>query len=171
MLPRRHHAAAALCLAIIALFIVSHRRQANFILDGKRQPTLGAGGIAVAHGSRNAAGNILFEFSRGQIPVNYAFTSVGGFRAGGSMIPEIRGVASLRTSEHSWLPWTAGGRAISIIYIPLWPTLLLAMPLAVYSIRRWRRIPAGHCPHCRYDLRALPPHSPCPECGRTRDSR
>jgi hypothetical protein len=37
------------------------------------------------------------------------------------------------------------------------------------SRRTWRRLrtPPGLCPHCRYDLHATPPDSPCPECGHT----
>jgi hypothetical protein len=53
------------------------------------------------------------------------------------------------------------------ITLPLWiPLALTALPAALL----WRsrlRPPPGHCQHCRYDRRSLPPAAPCPECGRT----
>lgn len=53
--------------------------------------------------------------------------------------------------------------------VPLW---LPALCFATLTLWLWwpflRRIPRGHCPHCFYDLRSLPPNSPCPECGRAR---
>jgi hypothetical protein len=60
--------------------------------------------------------------------------------------------------RHGWalpfLPWM------------LWPWIVPAawlVPLAVRSRRRQRRMVAGHCPECGYDLRATPQR--CPECG------
>lgn len=46
--------------------------------------------------------------------------------------------------------------------------LLFAISAPLATRRAWRafRTPPGHCPHCRYDLRATPPGRPCPECGR-----
>ncbi len=35
------------------------------------------------------------------------------------------------------------------------------------SVRRLRRRRAGRCPACAYDLRGLPPGTPCPECGKS----
>lgn len=61
---------------------------------------------------------------------------------------------------------------------PLWPNFLLdatifaaAWSLILFSppaLRRARRRRAGRCIHCGYDLRALDPGLPCPECGRRR---
>lgn len=53
------------------------------------------------------------------------------------------------------------------VFIPYWLIVLLtATPLlfAWRKHRRLRRVPAGHCPHCGYDLRATP--NRCPECGQ-----
>jgi hypothetical protein len=59
---------------------------------------------------------------------------------------------------------------------PVWPGLLgntatftaawLLAFLIPPLIRRALRKRRGSCPHCAYDLRATPPGSPCPECGR-----
>jgi hypothetical protein len=58
---------------------------------------------------------------------------------------------------------------------PLWPELLA--DAAIYSMawalllfpfataRRAFRLRRGRCPRCTYDLRGLPPNTPCPECG------
>jgi hypothetical protein len=52
---------------------------------------------------------------------------------------------------------------------PLWPALLLALPMPLLWVndarRRRRRLKQGRCSGCGYDLRASPHH--CPECGRT----
>jgi hypothetical protein len=56
------------------------------------------------------------------------------------------------------------------VQIPYWPALLLAAACAALSgkrvfkdLRSRRRVKAGLCPACAYDLRATP--DCCPECG------
>jgi hypothetical protein len=54
-----------------------------------------------------------------------------------------------------------------MLTIPYWaPALFFAAAPAwwFFYVRR-RRTPAGHCPTCRYDLRAHAPGQKCPECG------
>lgn len=47
------------------------------------------------------------------------------------------------------------------IYSAAWGLLLLPLTYLLRARRRRR----GHCRRCNYDLTALPPHLPCPECG------
>ena len=65
--------------------------------------------------------------------------------------------------------WKPNGLAThTYIAFPIWlPLLLLSLPTAYLWLRR--DIVPGHCRKCRYDLSALPPNSPCPECGRTQE--
>ena len=65
-----------------------------------------------------------------------------------------------------------GSSAVSVVRfdllaIPYWCPLGLLVLLASFPVlvRAWRRMrmPAGHCIHCGYDLRASPER--CPECG------
>ncbi len=48
--------------------------------------------------------------------------------------------------------------------------VVLAAPVLVIS-SRLSRITQGRCPACSYDLRNLPPSSPCPECGAAARAR
>lgn len=63
-----------------------------------------------------------------------------------------------------WRPWVSVGRAQRIINIPLWVPLLLVSGLTALLWWRDRRVPAGHCEHCRYDLTGNV-SGVCPECG------
>ena len=74
-------------------------------------------------------------------------------------------------------PVTAPFEARVVPYRPLWPGILVNMLvlggaafLVVESLRRLRarrRVRAGHCPACGYDMRGL---AACPECGRAADA-
>jgi hypothetical protein len=63
--------------------------------------------------------------------------------------------------------WRIGGRRLVIVYVPYWlPALAAAVPpvaLLASRLRGHRRLRAGRCGNCGYDLRATPDR--CPECG------
>lgn len=70
----------------------------------------------------------------------------------------------------------AGGSAnmdIRFVCIPIWflvmlTTLPLVVGRALRAVARRRRVRAGLCPKCGYDLRATPDR--CPECGAVPES-
>lgn len=84
------------------------------------------------------------------------------------------------------LPWLhardpmMGTLPLIVGYLPVWQGLLVntlvyaaawwALLAASAAIRRWARIRRGACHACAYDLRATPPGSPCPECGRLKNA-
>jgi hypothetical protein len=80
---------------------------------------------------------------------------------------------NLREPSQRWrepepidLPMAYRGE-ISKLAIPLWPVLILAAIYPALRIvgvaRRNRRVAAGRCPRCAYDMRVTPGR--CPECG------
>lgn len=70
------------------------------------------------------------------------------------------------------------GNMYAVPLEPAWPafaadtaiyTVLWVAALAGFAeLRRRRRRALGKCPNCLYNLRGLPPGSPCPECGTAR---
>lgn len=69
--------------------------------------------------------------------------------------------------DNALLTWweKAEGWAVPMWFIAALCSGLLALqlPAIAAALRQRRRMQAGHCPHCGYDLRASP--SRCPECG------
>jgi hypothetical protein len=112
----------------------------------------------------------------------FAWQSASGFGVAldqgslgiGPIRPNI-GVSRFRTSTH---PFQANLRFREILrgpsafeVVPLWPFALLALGgtvvLARIAREARRRPKRPRCAKCRYDLTGLPPHSRCPECGRS----
>ena len=101
---------------------------------------------------------------RGQSRGNLALTEKlrHGHRFSG--IPTARG--DLRCRIIPLRPVWSGLAANTGIFAGAW-LLAILIPTAVRRAMRRRR---GRCYHCGYDLRATPPGSPCPECGRPNTS-
>ena len=54
---------------------------------------------------------------------------------------------------------------LTVVYLPLWPLVVVAGGAAAGLWWRWRHVvEPGHCAACGYDLRGLAPGR-CPECG------
>ena len=69
------------------------------------------------------------------------------------------------------MPGPIGTTAVLGLVIPYWSLALIAAALPVHGVVRWwkrrrtsRRMKAGCCVVCGYDLRATPDR--CPECGK-----
>jgi hypothetical protein len=85
--------------------------------------------------------------------------------------PTTRFPTTLRNLGFAWEKTSAAGQHdTTMLIVPLWlPACLAALlPLRWRALHvRWRadrRIRAGQCPRCGYDLRATPDR--CPECGK-----
>jgi hypothetical protein len=161
--PRRHFVAGGLALALVALWATSMLRPATFVVDGGLHFTLGSGGLGLCWSRRDAAEIIHLDL-QGLERRNCSFTSIGGLRGGGGSVPQLRGTAFITLNEMNLLPWSAGGSRVQLVYVPVWPALLLVLALAAHCWRVWP-LPSGFCPRCRYDMRSLPSARSCPECG------
>ncbi len=93
------------------------------------------------------------------------------------------GFANNPPSGTTWyVNWSLAGKARTMPTRPIWFGLLansliygvMTMPLLLVARRvirrigRWRAARRQVCPECKYDLRATPDTSPCPECGGRR---
>lgn len=93
----------------------------------------------------------------------------------------LQGFASILVQpESAWLPTTSSAQiamggpatamALRVVYVPLWPWLVLSAAAAGgLWWKAGKRIAPGHCRECGYDLRGLSGEK-CPECGAGRAS-
>lgn len=91
--------------------------------------------------------------------------SVSGVPGGSAPPGPLQFDAGRHSAPLTWWPRRYRRIGWPAADIPLW---LLATAFALPSIFFWRRIRklhAGRCPRCDYDLRGLPPGADCPECG------
>lgn len=73
---------------------------------------------------------------------------------------------SPRQRPLEWLPgYSSSASGRRVVAVPLWMPFAAVSGLAVAPWMYGRRPPPGHCQHCRYDVRSLPPGAECPECG------
>jgi hypothetical protein len=165
MRSRFLRAIGLLSIALAPVWAASMLRPATLVIDGSIRFTLGSGGAGFTRSRRSQAGIILFDLQTPRPFANAGFISYNGYRGGGNMVPELSGTAHIRLNSRAWYPWTAAGSDIRVVFIPLWPAAVVAVFTAASWWRAWRKVPDGHCRKCRYDLRTLPPGSPCPECG------
>ena len=96
---------------------------------------------------------------------------VAGIKEGVSANPGTFAYRSWGGAGFHWAAFEVRSRPRRYLTVPLWAMCfgLLLLPAARttgYVICRWRasrRLWAGRCPACGYDLRASPGR--CPECG------
>jgi len=87
-----------------------------------------------------------------------------GPRDEGDVVMPSRWIWGPQTTVVRWWPefgfddTSVGGN------LPLWPFILLAIPIIAVRFYRDRRVPPGHCPNCRYNLTGNT-SGLCPECG------
>jgi hypothetical protein len=87
-----------------------------------------------------------------------------GPRDEGDVVMPSRWIGGPQTTVIRWWPGfrfddtNLGGN------LPLWPFILVAIPIIAARFYRDRRVPPGRCPNCRYDLTGNV-SGRCPECG------
>lgn len=92
---------------------------------------------------------------------------------GGIWLPQGRFHRRVGSTLTGWtrpviLPYRFHGPSLianGVMYALVWSLLLFAPKSLRSHLRRRRNL----CPRCAYSLLNLPPNSPCPECGHTRD--
>ncbi len=71
-----------------------------------------------------------------------------------------------RHADFFWLPRWSNWQIGKLLAVPLWiPLVCVLVPRVVSRAKRSRRIGAGICSACGYDLKGLGGSSNCPECG------
>jgi hypothetical protein len=132
-----------LTLALCALWIAGMQPRGGTTANGLNTLMLYGGRITWKHRSRRDAE---YLNAAGGEP-GFVLLGTGGFRT-----------------------YTANGGHIDTIALTFWPFILLCaiVPFRSFlrfrrNLERIRRIEAGHCGACRYDVRGV--RDRCPECG------
>ena len=75
--------------------------------------------------------------------------------------------AGFRTGYFAWPRYMNGGE-VKFAVLPWWSVSLAWVSLSVptWILTRRKRLVAGSCPTCSYDLRSHHPGEKCPACGR-----
>lgn len=103
-----------------------------------------------------------------QHPPAHTYETPGAFRLGDLTMDFVAGVAVINVP--ATLPYQPIARGFAIntfLYAAAWFVILLTPG----RVRRWSRSKHGRCPTCGYDVRALAPDAPCPECGEARQEK
>jgi hypothetical protein len=129
------------------------------------------------------AGSFWFQFG-GTTHDAIEYGEANGLRIEQTDDVPIRRASARQNANHDWralgLEWIswipdsdAGGWEYGIVfYLPAWMASLAALGLGARLVlrdRRLRRLRAGLCEVCGYDLRATPRR--CPECGTRRETQ
>jgi hypothetical protein len=93
------------------------------------------------------------------------FQNVGRYWRGFGIVTAMNGTGSIKTNGTTYTQ-TGALRFIFPHWAVVMPLAVLPMMWLLLKVRRARRVAAGACPVCGYDLRASPDR--CPECGTAR---
>ena len=141
------------CVATPAVWVRSY-----FIHDALDWSTgHGRAGVFSARGRLGTGHVMVSPTSLGRVPLGLEFRA------------EPVGVSEVKPGWSSWTGLQAtyirqSSFTASDVRIPYWMLLTTGFVAVMWLRRRLRRLPAGCCAGCGYDLRATPER--CPECGR-----
>jgi len=152
-----------LCLAAVALWVRSYSYMESWAVQS---PAAGT-----AWGA--SRGQVMFERTHAIAPHGYtAWDGVSARRRSlpidlSTLRPPAGLVTDVRALGFRYATVRKPDETRRFVLVPYWAVVavLLVLPArrARLLVRGWRRVPAGCCRRCGYDLRATP--DKCPECG------